>query len=118
MDYAKLYNEEYYTKYIGDDGDYGNREKWYPQFREIAKKIYYDTAPKTVLDVGCAMGYLVEALREFGVTAYGIDISEYAISQVAEDVKPYCKVHSILDGIPSEFPQKYDLVITIEVMSI
>jgi len=33
----------------------------------------------TVLEIGCGMGYLVEDLVDFGVDAYGIDISNYAI---------------------------------------
>lgn len=34
-----------------------------------------------VLDVGCAKGYLVKALRMLAIEAYGCDISEYAILQ-------------------------------------
>jgi glycosyltransferase involved in cell wall biosynthesis/SAM-dependent methyltransferase len=113
VDYSKLYNEEYFkTKCAG--GDYNNREKWYPFYLDIAKKIHHTIKPKTVLDVGCATGYLVEALHHFGVEAYGVDISEYAISHVAEEIKPYCKVASITDGIPKDFPQEYDLIVSIE----
>lgn len=34
----------------------------------------------TILDYGCAKGFLVKALRLLGVKAYGYDISEYAIA--------------------------------------
>jgi len=40
-----------------------------------------DLEGKTVLDVGCAYGYLVRRLRELGIHAYGIDISDYAMKQ-------------------------------------
>ncbi len=42
-----------------------------------------------ILDFGCAKGYLVKAFREIGAQAYGLDISEYAISNAPADVKPY-----------------------------
>ena len=92
----------------------------YTQYREffhgIAERIVADFAPTSVLDAGCAFGYLVEALRELGVEAYGIDISTYAINQVSEDVRPYCKVASLLEDLPDDMPHHYDLVTNIEVL--
>lgn len=108
------YTKEYYRTHCGEP--YENREVWAKKFEIIAQKIVDEYAPKTVLEVGCAMGYLVEALRDRGVEAYGIDVSEYAISKVREDIKPYCKVSSITDELPEELPKKYDLVIMIEVI--
>ena len=43
-----------------------------------------------VLDYGCAKGYLVRALRLLGIEAYGVDISEYALSHCHESVKTFC----------------------------
>lgn len=48
-----------------------------------------------VLDYGCAKGYLVRALRLLGIDAFGVDISEYALSHCHESVKSYC---STIDG--------------------
>ena len=62
------------------------------------------------------MGYLVEALRDRGVKAYGIDISQYAVSMAREDIRPYCFVGSLTEKLPAELPEKYDLVVTIEVL--
>lgn len=42
-----------------------------------------------ILDYGCAKGYLVKALRGMGYNAWGLDISEYAISQADPETKPY-----------------------------
>ena len=80
----RIYNAEYYESehhaFVKGNGvSYSERERMYPFFEQIAEKIIKNYAPKTVLDVGCAYGYLVEALRCRGVEAYGIDISEYAI---------------------------------------
>jgi trans-aconitate methyltransferase len=41
------------------------------------------------LDLGCAKGYLVKALRAREVIAYGIDHSAYAIAEADPSVRPY-----------------------------
>ena len=46
---------------------------------------------KTIMDFGCAKGYLVYALRLLGREAYGVDISEYAISQAPKEVNGHVK---------------------------
>lgn len=96
--------------------DYKDESHWKPFFGKIAQDIVDNFNPKTVLDAGCAMGYLVEALRERGVEAYGFDVSEYAISNAVDGARPYCFVHSITERLPDTVPQRFDLVITIEVM--
>ena len=40
-----------------------------------------------VLDVGCAKGYLVKALVQLGINAFGCDISQYAIDHCSDAVK-------------------------------
>jgi GT2 family glycosyltransferase/glycosyltransferase involved in cell wall biosynthesis len=91
---------------------YERNDHWLHFFDKIAERIVCEIQPRTVLDAGCAMGFLVEKLRERGVEAYGVDISEYAIAHVHEDIKPYCWVGSITEP----FPQKYDLIVNIEVV--
>lgn len=112
---SEIYNEEYYHSGCGPI-PYEESEQWHEFFGMIADRIVSDFHPKTVLDAGCAMGYLVAALRDRGVEAYGLDISEYAISMVREDIKPYCKVGTLTEKIPMEFPEHFDLVVTIEVL--
>jgi len=110
---SHLFNKEYYLTSCGipysDDGIKNHHEV-------IAEHIVRDFNPKTVLDAGCAYGYIVAALRDRGVNAYGIDISNYAISQVREDIRPYCVAGSIIDPLPVELPQRYDLIINIEIL--
>lgn len=63
--------------------------------------------PITILDFGCAKGYLVHALRQLGFDAYGYDISEYAREHAHPRVK---------DFINSEKPDYYDYIICKDVM--
>ena len=58
------------------------------------------------------MGMLVEARRDRQVEAFGIDISSYALQQVREDMKPFCRLGSLLDPLTD----KYDFVVCIEVL--
>ena len=114
MDIERLYNENYYKTSFGGDS-YLEESKWMPFYESIADNIVNKLHPSLVLDVGCATGYLVAALRDRGVEAYGIDVSEFAIGRVREDIRPFCKVCNVLDSLPSDLPQRYDLLVTIEV---
>lgn len=113
-----VYNKEYYDNYDVGIGkvDYSTNDDLKFLFEVVAAKLIEDFNPKTVLDAGCAMGYLVAALRDRGVEAYGVDISEYAISKVREDIKPYCFVGSLTEPLPDGIPDKYDLITNIEVL--
>src|SRR5438552_12783041 len=90
-DTGQHYGERYFAHYQSQAGlPYEHNEVWMRFFGAVADRIVQDFAPRTVLDAGCAIGLLVEALRDRGVDAYGVDISDYAISQVREDVRLYC----------------------------
>jgi predicted TPR repeat methyltransferase len=47
---------------------------------------------QSVMDFGCAKGYLVNAMRLLGIEAYGVDVSEYAISQAMKETNNYIEV--------------------------
>lgn len=47
---------------------------------------------KTVLIVGCAYGFTVQALRAAGVSAWGMDISTWAISQTPANTAAFTMV--------------------------
>ena len=91
---------------------YGRNDQWRRHFGLIADGIVARIQPTRVLDAGCAFGLLVEALRERGVEAFGVDISEYAIANVPEPMRAFCRVGSIADP----FPDCYDLIVSIEVL--
>ncbi len=107
---SSVYNEDYYKSHCGENYERGNG--WEEIFARQAERIVKELNPKNSLDVGCAAGYLVEGLRDRGVDAKGIDVSEYAISKVRDDIKPFCKIQSATEPIQ----EKYDLITCIEVM--
>ncbi len=115
---SRIYNREYYEHYdVGvEKVNYADSVYTKDFLTHIADRIVEDIHPASVLDAGCAMGHLVAALRDRGVNAYGIDISEYAISHVREDIRPYCSVGSLTEPLPQSLPRHYDLVISIEVL--
>ncbi len=91
---------------------YVRDDEWLRVFGAISERIAVDIAPKTVLDAGCAIGLLVETLAARGIDATGLDISDYAISQVAGAARGRCRVASLTD----QLPQRYDLIVCIEVL--
>src|SRR6187399_3225277 len=91
---------------------YRRDDHWLEFFGRIAERIAAVIRPRRVLDAGCALGILVETLRAQGIDAHGIDISSYAIANVHEPVRPFCRQGSIA----SEFTGHYDLIVSIEVL--
>jgi 2-polyprenyl-3-methyl-5-hydroxy-6-metoxy-1,4-benzoquinol methylase len=85
---ASSFDRYYYEHGLGKP--YERNEDWLRFFDIIAQKIATEIQPKTVLDAGCAMGFLVESLRKKDIEAWGIDISEYAINSVYPDYRPFC----------------------------
>jgi SAM-dependent methyltransferase len=107
-DAGKLYGRWYYDSYAMPYEE----DNWRQFFGAVADAIVAQIAPGTVLDAGCAKGFLVSALRERGVEAYGFDVSEVAIAEAPEAARPYVRVGSLTDPID----RQYDLVSCIEVI--
>jgi hypothetical protein len=91
---------------------YARDAEWLAFFGTIADRIAADIRPARVLDAGCAMGLLVEALRSRGIDAEGIDVSAYAIAQADPSVRPFCRAGSIA----ADLGGRYDLIVCIEVL--
>jgi SAM-dependent methyltransferase len=71
------------------------------------------TGESSVLDVGCAKGFMLHDMRELipGITVSGIDISEYAIENAIGDTKPFVQVGDARQ-LPFE-DNSFDAVISI-----
>jgi SAM-dependent methyltransferase len=106
----ELFDKHYFAHGCGRP--YQRDQAWLNFFNGIAEQIVKRIDPGTVLDAGCALGFLVEGLRKKGVQAFGIDISEYAINNVHSDVAQFCSTATITEP----FPQRYDLIVVIEVL--
>ena len=75
---------------------------------------YYGlTSSSKVLDVGCAKGFMLYDFSRVipGITVAGLDISEYAIENATEEIKPFLKVGNAVD-LPYD-DKSFDLVISI-----
>jgi SAM-dependent methyltransferase len=107
---AGSFGAEYYATSCGTP--YCRNEAWLTFFRSIADRIVADIGPRRVLDAGCALGLLVETLRERGVDTFGIDLSSFAIANAADSVRPFLKEGSIA----ADLEERYDLIVSIEVL--
>ncbi len=107
---AEVFDARYYA--TGCGRKYERDEEWLAFFRGIADRIIADIGPQSVLDAGCALGFLVEGLRGRGVEAYGRDVSAFAIDNVHPSIRPYCEKGSIAEPLP----RRYDLIVSIEVL--
>lgn len=110
MSSGELFDAWYYQ--TGCGSPYQRNDHWLAIFGALADRIIAEIAPHSVMDAGCALGMLVEQLRARGVEADGIDISEYAIAQADDSVRPYVRVGSITEP----FGRRYDLIVCIEVL--
>ncbi len=107
---AQLFDHYYFAHGCGQP--YARDAGWQAHFGRVADGIMAELQPQSALDVGCAIGLLVEALRARGVEAYGVDVSEYAIGQAHPSIRPFCRVQQATEP----FGRRYDLIVCIEVL--
>jgi hypothetical protein len=72
-------------------------------------------SPHESLDVGCAQGFVVEALRELGVHAHGVDVSPWAVEHAAPGAQGHVRVADLLVGLPFK-KHRFELVSALEVL--
>lgn len=77
---SRLYEDDYYR---GPESSYGPEgyERRHPNWDDWLELIAYFRPRGTLLDLGCAFGYLVAAARNRGYRAFGVDLSTYALRQ-------------------------------------
>ncbi|MDQ1383536.1 MAG: hypothetical protein QOG65_915 [Actinomycetota bacterium] len=105
-----LHDDLYTEGYYGDAG--GARAE---QALEIGTAEYTRTAThadegaylvwrflpvRTTLDVGCAFGFFVEAERELGLDARGVDVSQYALDHAALGARGHVRYGNLLHRLP------------------
>ena len=103
---------------------YSRYQKWYVKdftlfpdgdsagefFADIGKRMLAFMANKTVLEIGCAKGYIVEWLRDNGIEAWGIDVSPYAIGEARPDIQQYLTVANALDYVPALGKNDFNII--------
>lgn len=96
----------------GYGGFYYNPKYWQPVIPDFKARYQLDET-STVLDIGCAKGFMLHDMITLipGIKVCGIDISSYAISKAMDSVKPECQT-----GCATKLPfadNSFDLVISI-----
>jgi SAM-dependent methyltransferase len=91
---SDFYGEEYFDKPKNplEVSGYGEAYEGFEEFKQVAGLSRELFDPHRVLDVGCAKGFLVGALRSRAMEAWGIDISDYAVKAAPADVRDWLKV--------------------------
>lgn len=113
-----VYDEDYFERgsIVGKSG-YMNYS-WMPEATLRMAHFIIKQLPieqhQTVLDYGCAKGFLVKAMRILGVNAFGVDLSEYAIDQAPSEVRKYCSLVKHSDD-PAAFKRDYDWMLSKDV---
>ena len=111
---ARKFGKEFF------DGDrshgYGgfsyNPRFWSPVIPTL-KEYFSLSSESSLLDVGCAKGFMLHDIVEGipKITVKGIDVSEYAITNSMEDIKPHIQVADARE-LPFE-DNSFDVVISI-----
>ncbi|MEH6476764.1 MAG: class I SAM-dependent methyltransferase [Sneathiella sp.] len=83
--------------------------------RKRAAFLKKQTEGKQVLDVGCNLGYFVEACRELDMQAVGVEVSESVVEQAKEYFPKSDFICDFLENIDFE-DQRFDVVYTSEVL--
>ncbi len=96
---AKQFGQEFFDGHRNRGyGGYSYDGRWMPVVERFVQH-YGLTAANSVLDVGCAKGFMLHDFQKVvpGITVEGIDISQYAIDNAIESVKPFLHVGNAKD---------------------
>ena len=112
-DIKKVFDEKYFEDGVRSRVSAYENYRWMPErsIRE-ASSIINNISFTTVLDFGCAKGFMVHALRLLGKEAHGVDVSEYAITNCHPKVKEYLTVVDTAEDIKGG----WDLIIAKDVL--
>lgn len=94
-EYYDFFDKHYYESGPQSGKSLYQNYRWIPELTiPLAYHIltYINYKPgDTIMDFGCAKGYLTHAFRLLGADAWGVDISEYAINEAPREIQPYIK---------------------------
>jgi SAM-dependent methyltransferase len=119
------YDKDYYENGVQLGISGYSQYRWLPQLTlPLCQKLVTHLSIKSddkVCDYGCAKGYLVKGLRELQVSAYGVDISKYAIANADADIKEFITLLDDTKGLVDYRKQicadkKFDWIISKDVL--
>ena len=112
-DIKKVFDEKYFEDGVRSRVSAYENYRWMPErsIRE-ASSIINNISFTTVLDFGCAKGFMVHALRLLGKEAHGVDVSEYAVTNCHPKVKEYLTIVDTAEDIKGG----WDLIIAKDVL--
>jgi cyclopropane fatty-acyl-phospholipid synthase-like methyltransferase len=114
-----FYDSDYFERGLSSKKSCYLNYSWMPELTiPMASKMvrYLDLSEEDrILDFGCSKGYLVKAFRLLDFKAYGVDISKYAIDNIDESTKKFCR---IIDDKNKKNPFKiyFDWIISKDVL--
>jgi ADP-heptose:LPS heptosyltransferase/2-polyprenyl-3-methyl-5-hydroxy-6-metoxy-1,4-benzoquinol methylase len=110
--------------YDADYFEHGIKSNWESGYRwELFRGLFRDAASyitnlfpgvASILDAGCAKGFLVRALREQGKEAWGFDASPWAIDQADSESQPHVRLAGVDDYM---FDQQFDLLVAFDLFA-
>ena len=91
-----FFDKDYYENGIATGKSCYENYRWipeltYPLAHAICSNLSLQKGTK-LLDYGCAHGFVVKAMRDFGIDAYGCDVSSFAISKAPKEIDNYLKI--------------------------
>lgn len=101
---SKTEEDRRIARQFGQEFFDGDRSRGYGGFRYMSrfwqpviptfKEHFGLSSESSVLDVGCAKGFMMHDLAELipGITVKGVDVSEYAIANAIEDMRTHVQV--------------------------
>lgn len=107
----------FYRRWYRRDGNIINSdaidtgEEWSDRAAKLLKD-HPSLTNKNLLEIGCAKGFLVEDLRDRGLDAWGLDVSQYCYDQASAAVQPYITVADVRTHLSTYRNNEWDFVLT------
>lgn len=111
------FNEDYFERGVETETSLYQNYRWIPEMTipmvmTMIDHLHIERGAK-ILDFGCAKGYVVRAFNLLYRKAWGVDISEYAISESSDHC--YLKKGNVVLDVPPHFPTMFDYCIAKDV---
>lgn len=112
------------SQVLKHNAGYSKYERWFRKhgvnslgefWKDKAKKIFddYSLLNKKVLEIGCAKGFVVKDLRDFGADAFGLDVSQYAIDNAENGMSSFLTAGDARTSLSAYSANEFDVVFSL-----